>query len=405
VSRRYPAGTGTYSKARNQLPAIAPEYAVLGRGSHFRASNGQTYLDWTMALGAISLGYCDPEVDEAVRRQIARGTVFGLPQKIEFDFADEIGDFLPWSDYGVKYGRNGSDVTAAAIRAARHITGRDYILSSGYHGWLVAPPNKSGLAQSERDLVREFSFGADVFSMNEVQGVPANQIAAVIVEPDGPANPNPTPYLKTLRTWCDANSVMLIFDEVLTGGRMPKFTAATTYEVTPDFVTLGKAISNGYPLSVLAGRADYMDCFSGAIGYSMTYGGEATSLAAGMATLQKYRQHKVLDQLEMVGTFIRQFWTKETARLGLDLPLVGIAPRMVIKYKSNAQKTLISQEFFRRGLAVTVGFTSCFAHAPLDLKQTFAVITEVLEIVAKADEPERLVEGPVVGDVFRRQAS
>src|SRR5438128_4890053 len=104
MTSRYPGGTGTYSKARSQFPAIAPEFAVSGKGSHILGSDGRDYVDWTCGLGAISLGHSNDEVNEAVRRQLEKGTIFGLPTEIEFEMADALADFLPWIDYGVKFG-------------------------------------------------------------------------------------------------------------------------------------------------------------------------------------------------------------------------------------------------------------------------------------------------------------
>lgn len=389
MTARYPGGSGTYSKCRSQFPGNAPQFAVSGKGSHIVGSDGRTYLDYTMALGAISLGYSDEDVNEAVRRQLEMGTIFGLPAQIEFDFADEIGPFLPWADYGVKYGKHGSDITQAAVRAARFITGRRYILSQGYHGWGDAfCPNPNGVPSSVRWLTTEWEA---MPTRNDL-----GSAAAVIVEPDGIDD------LAALRAVCSDAGTLLIFDEVLTGGRCPGFTYSKWKGVIPDFICLAKAISNGVPLSVIAGKSEYMKVFAGDIGYSFTYGGECTSLAAGIATLRKYAKYPVINRLWIVGDELRTHWRAETTRLGVDIPLLGLSPRTVFKYASLAQRTLVSQEFVRRGILVTVGFTACFANTVQDIYETKRAISEVLEVVASAgDTPERLVEGPIVGLPFK----
>lgn len=373
-----------------------------GKGSHILASDGRDYIDFTCGLGAISLGHSDDDVNEAVRRQLQKGTIFGLPTQIEFDMADALADWMPWKDYGVKYGKHGSDVTQAAIRAARFITGRDRIISSGYHGWGDAfCPNRGGIPQDISDLTIEaLADWSRSFCMDD-GCVCWSDIACVIVEPDIVAED-----LIAMREWCDKAGALLIFDEVLTGGRCPGFTYAKWKGVTPDLICLAKAISNGVPLSVIAGKAEYMKVFGGDIGFSFTYGGETTSLAAGIATLAKYQREPVIEHLWRVGDELRQWWDIEEARLGLDIPLTGLSPRTVVKYPSLAYKTLISQEFIRRGILFTVGFTACYAHTAEDVYRTRNAISEVLDIVANCDgQPERLVEGPLIQLGFRKMTT
>ena len=390
INDYYPGQTATYSKGRSQLPYNAPDYAVSGRGAHVEGSDGRTYTDWTAALGAILLGYRDPDVDVAVRKQTYRGSLFGLPTSLEHEVAAELLALLPWERGALKYGKNGSDATSAAVRAARAITGRDYIISQGYHGfqdWSV--PNKNGVPVGVQRLTHEWT---PITSLKD--WIPTDDFAAVIVEPDAVGKIG----LEYLRGWTSGCGSLLIFDEVLTNFRIPGVFAAKHYGVTPDMICGGKAIANGLPLSFVAGREDLMRVFAGGIGYSFTFGGETLALAAAQAVIRKVTTEPVIDKLWTVGTLLQDHWNSEATRLNLDIPCVGIPSRSLIRYPSMEAKTVVLESMWAQGEMFTVGFTPNFSHSAADVHAARLAVTVALENLANGTAPH----GPVVGEVYRR---
>lgn len=388
AARVIPAGTQTFSKARSQLPANAPSHITHGFRGHVWGSDEREYIDWTMGLGAISLGYADPHVWSAVVDQLNAGTIFGLAHPIEVEFAEQLVKLLPWPDAQVRYGKNGSDATAGAVRAARALTGRDEVLSIGYHGWQDwCCPNKTGIPVAVQRLTED-NLSSGVVPMSR-------DYACIIVEPDLVAD------LADLRASCDATGTLLIFDEVLTGFRTPGFSYAKWKGITPDLICFAKAIANGFPLSVVAGPEHFMRVFAGDVGYSFTFGGETLSIAAALATVKKMQRVPVIDRLWEVGREIQEHWNALDSALGLFMPLQGLAPRTVVRYPTLAHRSLVSQEMFRRGVMWTVGATACYAHTDDDVALTCDAITETLQLVARAKDPAELVIGPIVSHPYR----
>lgn len=393
MTRHYPGGTGTFSKAPSQWPSNAPRFATSGFGAHLYTSDGD-FIDWTAALGAMSLGYGDPDVARATRLAEQNGNIFGLPHRLEWQYADELAEILPWDgESAVKYGKHGSDVTVAATRAARHITGRKRVLSHGYHGWSDQfCPNAAGTVGSRWTVPWD---GIEI---------PANldDYAAVIIEPEAFS----AGALADLRQLTKQSRTLLIFDEVLSGFRTPKWTVAQWVGVIPDYLCLAKAIGNGWPISVVAGPQDLMEPFAGAIGYSFTFGGECVSLAAAQAVLRKYQREPVINRLWHIGAQIKFAWGVAEERTGLSMPLGGNPSRLVVKYPTLAHRTLFSQEMVRRGVLWSVGATPMYAHTDMDVERTIAAINESFDVVASVrDDPMRLVNGPAVSLPFRQMVT
>lgn len=378
MSKHYPA-VSTFSKGPSQWSANAPKTIQSGEGGRVFA-DGKWYVDWTMGLAAVSLGYHNFETSVAVMSRAIAGAVFGLPHRLEEEYADALTAVLPWGDdSAVRFGKNGSDATEGAIRAARHITGRDNIISLGYHGWLTTCPNKNGIPQSTRDLVTETWDTAN------------DPAACLIVEPEGHSDMD----LYAMRLWCNETGTLLIFDEILTGFRTPSYWYGTYRGIKPDMLTAGKAIANGYPLSFIAGRSDLMQVFAGDVGMSFTYAGDTMGLAAGLATLRKYQREPVIEKLWETGSKIKAAW-------GKDIPLLGQPSRLVVKYPSLAHRTLFSQEMVKRGVLWSVGATPCYAHTEEDIAQTVSAIKDSLQVLKSVEDPATLVEGPVVAMPYRQ---
>lgn len=361
-----PGGVNTYSKSRSQLPFNAPEAIRGASGYVLFGSDGKRYVDWTMGLGAISLGYVS-HLD---------GTIYGIASTLETEYAERFVKHLPWPDAMVRYGLHGSDPTEAAVRAARFLTGRDRIISQGYHGTAGEfCPNPKGIPKALRELTVEWD--------GQFLPTQTKEFACVIVEPDAVLD------LGELRRWCDATGTLLIFDEVLTGFRTKNYFIANG-DVTPDLLCAAKAIGNGAPISVVAGPAKYMhEPFSGGIGYSRTYLGETRGLQAAMDTLDVYERDPVIHWLHGTGSILRAAWGGTCSELGIDLPLTGADSRLVVKYPSLAHKTVLMEEMFDRGICFTVGFTPCYAHDPEAITKTISAFRESLKVLASQwDNPK-----------------
>lgn len=392
ADRFIPAGTQTYSKARSQFPAIAPRFAFEGQGARVLCSDGRWYTDWTAALGPIVLGYRHPIVQAAVHKAVDDGPIFGLPTELEGEVAELLVGIVPCAER-VRFGKNGSDVTNAAVRAARALTGRDVVVSDGYHGWTVACPNPNGMPLAELALVRPVTAGFG--------GVDMRTVAAVIVEPDVIQRRDPD-SLTWLRAQCDTAGTLLIFDEVLTGFRLALGGAQAHFGVTPDLACFAKSMANGYSCSAVVGTKAAMQPFAGGIGYSTTFGGETIGLAAAAATIRVLRSEPVIEHLWEIGHRLQDGWNALAKAHGLDLPCEGLPPRTVIRYPSLAHKTLITQEMFRRGQLFTVGFTPTYAHQLEHVDAALLAADAAMHVLASCDDPRERIEGPLIAPVYRK---
>lgn len=300
-----PTGSQTFSKSKYSLPlGAAPLYLDRGLGSRVWDIDENVYVDLVSALLCISLGYQDGDVDAAVQAQIRKGVSFSLPHRLEAVVAEQIIDLIPCAEQ-VRFGKNGTDVTSAAIRLARAYTGREHVAVCGYHGWqdwYIGSTSRSlGVPGAVQELTHVFQYN-NIDSLESLLTRFPQQIAAVILEPMAAIEPV-AGFLQAVRQCCDQHGVVLIFDEMITGFRFHLGGAQTLFGVTPDLATFGKGLANGYPLSALAGRRELMRVMED-IFYSGTFGGETLSLAAAQAVLVKMREQNVPTVLANKGSFL-----------------------------------------------------------------------------------------------------
>ena len=310
------SGAGTYSKAADRWPKNAPQFAERAQGPYIFASDGKRYIDCTSSLGAILLGYGHPEVEAAVAAQAAIGNSFSLPTRLEHDLAERLCALIPCAEM-VRFGKNGCDVTGAAVRIARAATGRQHIVYNGYHGhhdWSMTLPDKNG---GVPECMGPFSH-----KMRDLEHL-ANlldefPVAGVIMEPvisATPVIPDPA-YWRAVRSLCDHYGTLLILDEMVTFGRLGYPGAVTEWAIDADLWCGAKALGNGYPLTLVAGRRELMQRIEADVFYSTTFAGETTALAAGM---------KVLDILDrdglpvQVGQVFRWGFDDAARHYGLDV--------------------------------------------------------------------------------------
>jgi glutamate-1-semialdehyde 2,1-aminomutase/spore coat polysaccharide biosynthesis protein SpsF len=414
AARRIPTLAQTFSKAPSQyVQGVAPVYLERGAGSHVWDVDGNEYIDYPMALGPVILGHNEPAITQAAIAQLERGIAFSLPHPLELELSELLCDLIPCAEM-VRFGKNGSDVTSGAVRAARAYTGRDLIACCGYHGWqdwfIGTTTRHRGVPEAVRALTKTFTYN-DLGSLERIFAEHPGDVAAVILEPVGVVEPAPG-FLEGVRDLAHRHGALLIFDEVVTGFRLDLGGAQARYGVTPDLACFGKAMGNGFPIAAVVGRAEVMAIFD-EIFFSFTFAGDALALAAALATIRFLRDEPVIPHLWAQGAALKQGYNQLAAELGLarSTECLGLPPRTVILFRdeqgaeSLAYKTLFQQECLKRGVLFSGSQNLCYRHSDDDIATTLAVYRIALEILAEAiaagDVLDRL-EGPVVEPVFRR---
>lgn len=385
---RIPFGAQTFSKSYLQFPpGRSPLYVSHGDGARIFDVDGNDYVDLVNAILPVVLGYRDPDVDEAIHRQLDSGISFSLATALEAELAELMAHHIPCAEM-VKFGKSGTDVTTAAIRLARHYTKRNRVIMTGYHGWadwsMCVTDRDAGIPAGTKQYSDRLQYGDyDRFNANL-----GDDVAAVIVEPDD----NPA-FLRWLRMTCDKFGIVLIFDEVITGFRYSMGGAQRYWSVTPDLATFGKAMGNGMPISALAGKRNIMSTMQPPdnIFYSGTMFGETLSIAAAIATIKKLERFKVPIHLRRVGAEIYVEADKLIAKYDLDraIKLTGQHPRMMIEFRdceatTNQLKSLFMQQMIQNGVLVINSHNVSFAMDQPEIKRITSAYDATLSVMADA---------------------
>lgn len=260
------------------VKGVYPTHLTHGLGCYVWDPRGKSYIDFICGLGTNILGYGDSEIAQVIADRARLGASLSLGTPLELDAAEKIKEILPFVDQ-VKFLKTGTEACLAALRIARAKTKRTGVLSQGYHGWSDEFVSLSPPGIGVPRVFHESTASLGSFESGELE-----DIAAVIVEPVmTDATEERIAWLRKLRQKCTESGTLLIFDEIITGFRYPKFAASEYYGITPDLICLGKAIGNGMPLSVVAGKKDVMSCDEYFV--SSTFAGETLSLAAAHKTM------------------------------------------------------------------------------------------------------------------------
>ena len=397
--RFFPTGTQTAMKSAASFPVgISPLYVQKAQGSHLWDVDGNEYIDFVGALGPITLGYNDPDVTEAVHKQMENGVIFSLPHPLEMDVARILAEMIPCCEM-VRFGKNGSDMTSTAVRLARAITGRDHIALCGYHGWAdwsIAPtPQNAGVPEAVRSFSHTFRYN-DPDSLDALFREYPGQIAAVVLEPMRVAPPQ-NGFLETVRQLCTQHGSVLVFDEIVTGFRLANGGAQERFGVTPDLAVFAKGLANGFPLSALVGKREFMESLA-KIHASLTYGGETLSLAAALATLKKYQREPVVETIKSRGkrvldstrNLVKSHGLEDVFQIGGDPTLPFMMPHQGLGYSEPEIRTFFLQEMFERGLLVLGAHAVSYAHTDADIDRLLEAYAEVLSILATAIQNKTL---------------
>jgi glutamate-1-semialdehyde aminotransferase len=405
-----PAGTQTLAKGPSQyVDGVAPKYLARGKGARVWDVDGNEFIDLTMAVGPLVLGYGHPSVDRAIIEQLERGITFSLMHPLEVEVAELVRRVVPGAD-SVRFSKTGCDVTSAAVRLARAFTGRDKVLCCGYHGWhdwyIGTTPRAAGVPASTSALTKTFPYN-DLFSIMEALD---DDVACVILEPMMFAAPDQD-YLRVLKRTCEAAGALLIFDEMWTGFRVALGGAQQRFDVVADLACFSKAVANGMPLSVLTGRADVMRLLEEDVFFFTTFGGEALSLAAAKATIEDLRELEVPARLEAAGKRLQDGYNALATSKGLShTKATGLPCRTLISFDARAgdpllQKSLLQQELIRHGVLWTGFHNLSFAHHDSEIEHVLAAYDRALDVLAAVLERGRLAQslrGRPVQPVFRK---
>jgi len=410
ASTLIPAGTQTLAKGPTQyVDGVAPKYLARAKGARVWDVDGNEFIDLTMAVGPVVLGYGHPSVDRAISEQLERGITFSLMHPLEVEVAELVRRVVPGAD-SVRFSKTGCDVTSAAVRLARAYTGRDKVLCCGYHGWhdwyIGTTSRSSGVPLRTRGLSEVFPYN-DLFSLMEALD---DEVACVILEPVIFQAPD-ADYLRVLKRACEAAGALLVFDEMWTGFRVALGGAQQRFDVVADLACFSKAVANGMPLSVLTGRADVMRLLEEDVFFFTTFGGEALSLAAAKATIEDLRDLEVPAQLEITGKRLQDGYNQLAAKKGMSHTRAsGLPCRTIINFDAAVgdpllQKSLMQQELIRHGVLWTGFHNLSFAHGEIELAHILAAYDRALDTLSVALEKGRLAEslrGKPVQAVFRK---
>jgi glutamate-1-semialdehyde 2,1-aminomutase len=391
VVRTVPTASQTFSKSALQVPVPhAPLFLTHGLGGRVWDVDGNEYVDMMCGLLSVSIGYRDPRVDEAIRHQLNRGISFSLPSLLESELAEKIVDAVPAAEM-VRFGKNGTDATSAAVRVSRAYTGRDRIIVCGYHGWqdwyIGSTARHKGVPGAVSSLTSPVPYN-DLDAVRAVFDAHPGEIAAIVMEAATFDPPKPG-YLEGVKALAHERGAVLVFDEIVTGFRFALGGAQEMLGVTPDLACIGKGLGNGMPISAVVGRADLMremeDIF-----FSGTFGGEALSLAAGIAVIDMMRDEPVIERFWELGDRLGADIRTAIKRNGLThcFDLKGWAPWTLTAIadadgaRKEAIRTLFLREMMARGVLTLGSHNICYRHSDADIRHTAEVYDEVLGLVA-----------------------
>ncbi|MBB6671699.1 aminotransferase class III-fold pyridoxal phosphate-dependent enzyme [Cohnella nanjingensis] len=391
--RTIPLGSQTFSKSMTQYPrGVSPYFIARGQGSRVWDVDGNEYVDYVNSLGAVLLGYGDPDVNRAVAQQLENGVSFSLAHPLEVQVSEKLAEMIPYAEM-VRFGKNGSDATAGAIRLARAYTGRERVAVCGYHGWqdwyIGSTARHFGVPNAVRELTHTFAYNR-LDTLERLFLDHPDAFAAVILEPMNAEEPEPG-FLEGVRELCRKHGAVFVLDETITGFRFAEGGAQQAFGVTPDLATFGKGMGNGHPISAIVGRREIMKGME-EIFYSFTFGGETLSLAAALATLTKLQREPVIPALHALGRRIQDGVRGLIARYGLEEALsVGGAPvwssvqfKDTSRYTSWELKTLYLQEMLARGVLTLGNHNVSYAHSPADADRLLSAYEEVFGMLKEA---------------------
>lgn len=391
-----PGGVAGIRRPYNFVPGEYPIFFESGKAGHVTDVDGNEYIDYLCSYGPIIIGYREPEIDEAVYAQVKdKGFCFSLTQPVQNLLAQKMTELIPSCEM-VAFVKTGSDATSTAIRVARGYTGRSKVARCGYHGWHDwCVEVKGGVLEKTYEDIYEFHYN-DLDELEDLLKVHGSDMAAIIVTPVGHPLAHevqmPKPgYLEGVRALADKYGSVLIFDEIRSGFRCSLGGAQKYFGVTPDLSTFGKAMANGYAISALVGKREFMSMLADKVFLSSTYFPNSDSQIAALKTIEFLEREKALDVIHDKGTRFGAKVEKVCAESGLPvqfsgapwMPFITFNPDPDKRYK--VARPAFYTELIRRGVFLQPfhhGYI-CFRHTEEDLDYTVQAIKDSFQEVKK----------------------
>jgi glutamate-1-semialdehyde 2,1-aminomutase/spore coat polysaccharide biosynthesis protein SpsF len=409
-----PGGAQTYSKSwRQHIRGVSPIFLDRGKGARVWDVDGNEYVDLVQGLLPNILGYANPVVDRAVYERVQGGHSFSLAHPLEVELAERLCRLIPCAEM-VRFGKNGSDATAGAVRIARAFTGRDRVAVCGYHGWqdwyIGTTSRRAGVPSVVADLAHPFPYD-DLDALDRVLAAHPGEFAAVIMEPFNFYWPHDG-YLAGVQEVARRHGALLIFDEICTGFHFGLGGAQRMFGVTPDLAAFGKAMGNGYPISCVVGRADVMKTFEDAF-VSFTFAGDVAALAAAMAVLDELEQGDAYARIEAASLALADGFNALAAEAGLGTRVHTMGhPRWLLLRFTDGDgaddpvlKAVWMQEVTRRGVLViaTHNVSAALDQADVEhvLRAYAAAFKHVGNAVRVGADLGAMLDGPVPAPAFR----
>jgi glutamate-1-semialdehyde 2,1-aminomutase len=437
-----PGGAHTYSRGSDQFPSNAPEILVRGKGAYVWDTNNRRYLDYGMALRAVTVGYADSRINAAAYKQIKNGNNLTRASLIELEAAELITQIIPGFEM-VKFAKNGSNATTAAVKIARAFTGRRYVCVPRQHPFFSFDDWFIGTTELQRGIPKEYVISTLIFDYNNIDSLRRlfleypNQIAAVMLEPATsivPCHPRCSEitfdsdckgcpnwegnFLYQVEKLCKEKGAIFILDEMITGFRWSLNGAGHYFGVKPDLMTFGKGMANGFSVAAVGGRRDLMEV--GSIDepgkertflLSTTHGGEMCGLGAFIETVKIYKETNLCSYLWEYGAQLKKGMNSLAVAHGIEEYFEVIGPPVLLNYVTKDQnhdvssgfRTLFAQEMLKHGVLIPwIAFS--YSHTNRDLELTLSACDKSFRVLRQALENglEAYLEGPELKPVFRK---
>lgn len=418
-----PGGAHTYSKGDDQFPLLSPAAISHGKGSHIWDIDGNEFLDCSMGLTSVILGHAYEPVIEKIKEELLKGVNFQRPSYIEMEIAEKFLSLVPCHDM-IKFGKNGSLVVTAAVKLARAYTGRNLVAFPydhpfySYDDWFIGKTDcNKGIPEEIKSLSVTYK-SDDLNSLKELFEKYPNQIACVVSEPEKIPPPSEG-YIKNAIDLTHDNGALYILDEMVTGFKTDFPGSIKKYNVEPDLATWGKAIANGFSFCALTGKKEIMEL--GGIRnvgqekvflISTTHGGETSSIAAALATIDEFVNKPVLEHNHNIGSFFSKEIRKLILKNNLSDYIVFNSANWMSSFIfkdnnkeiSSGMRTLFMQEMIKRGVLFQGAFVPCFSHTEEDISYFSKAFEESILIYINAlnDGYRKYLIGDEAKPVFRR---
>lgn len=438
-----PGGAHTYSRGDDQFPNNAPQILEGGKGAYVWTPEEKKYLDYGMALRAVSIGYAEPSINAAAAKGLELGNSLTRASMIELEAAERLVSMIDSVDM-VKFTKNGSTATSAAIKLARAFTGRDLIARCAQHpffsydDWFIgSTPIKKGIPNNVVNQTKQFSYN-DIHSLDKLIQEYPNQISCVILEPAATECPSitnesspccgeaeckryinsPVNFLQKVQELCRKNEIVFILDETITGFRWHLKGAQYVYGVEPDITTFGKAMANGFSVAAVGGRKEIMN--QGAINIpnqermfllSTTHGAEMSGLSAFLATMDFMENNLVVPHLWRYGYSIKKMINEIAAEFSMSSYISAGGPSPNPYYSvlnCDGQpwfelRTLFAQELIKHGVLMP-WIAISYRHGDAELELTRQALYGAFDVCHKAISTgvDKYLNGPAIKPVFRR---